>query len=285
MIVNRRLASLSTAVAVGVLGALALAVAPAQAATISCGNDPYETDDPSLGSGNPVITASIEVGGTASRSLCQTRDPLPGKTLPQDVDYIGFTATEGQAYTVDLVSSGPGLTEPFVGIVKLNDDGSTTSIPENTAYTGRRSTTMPLTAGRYVILVADSSQQAYPDNILATKTIEGSAGAYSVRLTATAPPPVLKSVKITPNPVKGGDSATATLTFTGPILSGGTTAPISSSNGFVATATGSLLAPAGVTSFTIPIRTDRVSKDTPVTFSAWVTGVGPTLTTQLTVRK
>lgn len=282
---NRRLASLSSVVAVGVLGALTFVTAPAQAATITCANDAYEIDDPSLGSGNPVVTASIDVGGTASRALCQTRDPLPGKKLPQDVDYIGFTATEGQAYTVDLVSAGTGLTDPFVGIVKLNDDGSTTSVPESSAYTGRRSTTMPLTAGRYVILVADSSQQAYPDNVLATKTIEGDAGAYTVRLTATAPPPVLKSIKITPNPVKGGDNATATLTFTGPILSGGTTAPLSSSNGFVATGIGSLLAPAGVTSWNIPIRTDRVSKDTPVTFSAWVTGVGPTLTTQLTVRK
>ncbi|GAB6898838.1 hypothetical protein [Kineosporia succinea] len=282
---NRRLAQHSAVAALGVLTALTFAAAPARAAEITCAPDPHEIDDPALGVGDPVVTASIAVGGTASRAICQTRDPLPGKHAPQDVDYIGFTATQGQAYTVDLVAAGSGLTDPFVGFLKLNDDGSTTSAVQSSAYDGRHSTTVPLDAGRYAILVADGSQEGYPDHVLGTKTIQGEAGTYTVKLSASAPPPVLKSVKITPNPVKGGDSATATLTFTGPILPGGTTAPLSSSNAFVAGGAGSLFAPEGATTLRIPIRTGRVSQDTPVTFSAWVTGVGPTLSTQLTVRR
>jgi hypothetical protein len=286
---HRHFARVAAVAATGFLTGLVVVAAPAHAATVTCAPDPFEVDD--LGTG---VTASIAVGGTASRALCQTRTILPGKPLVVDVDYFAFTAVEGQAYTVtadsvgaDLVNSSADRGGLSVGFSKVNADGSVSAIPETqTGLNGDRSTSSALPAGRYLIGVADSDQQVYPeDNTLATKTIQGQGGVYTIKLVPSAPPPVLRSIKVSPNPVKAGDRATATLTFTAPILSGGASVPVSSSTPSAAAPGGNQNAPAGVTTWTVPIDARRVGQDTTVTISAHVNEAGPTLTAPLTVRK
>jgi hypothetical protein len=284
----RRLVRLS-AVVTGVLATVvAVAVVPAHAATITCAPDPFEIDDAGTG-----VVAAIAVGGTASRAICQTRTPLPGKTDNVDVDWFDFTATEGQAYTIQVVSVGAGLVDDSadrgglsVGFSQIGADGRPAGITQQSeALDGDRSTTGPLHAGRYLIGVGDSDQQIYPDNTLNTKTVQGNDGLYTLKLTATAPAPVLTSLKVSPNPVKAGDKATATVTFSAPVLSGGTIVPVSSSVPSAAAPGGNQNAPAGVTSWSVPIDARSVSKDTTVTISASQGLYGPTLTAPLTVRK
>ncbi|WP_329172813.1 hypothetical protein [Streptomyces sp. NBC_01477] len=288
---SRRFARLSTAAA-GTLAGLALVAVPAHAVpspavTLACAPDPYEIDDAGTGA-----VAPIQVGGTVHRAICQGRDPLPGKSEPRDVDWFDFTAVEGQSYTVEATDVGAGLVDNAdrgglsVGFEQINPDGTPSGIIQSTAPDGDRSTTLPLHAGRYLVVAATGDQQVYPeDNVLATKTVQGSDGVYGIKLTATAPAPVLKSLKVSPNPVKAGDRATATLVFTAPLLAGGSYVPVVSSDGFVAAPGGTQVAPGGATSWTVPIDARSVSKDTTVTISAQVSGVGPTLTTPLTVRK
>ena len=155
-------------------------------------------------------------------------------------------------------------------------------------YTGRfaPSPTGPLHAGVYRIGAGTSDQQIYPeDNVITTKTIEGDAGRYGIHLFASAPAPVLTRLTIAPNPVKGGDKTTATLTFSAPAPPTGMVVNLSSNNAFVANNISSSRVPAGATRYTMTIQTGRVAADTPVTFTGLVAHVGPQLTTVLTVRK
>ena len=285
-----RLSVLATSALVGLVLSAApagLSSVTAHAATVTCAPDPYEIDDAGTGA-----VAPIPVGATVHRAVCQSRDPLPGKAQAQDLDWFAFTAAEAQAYTVQVTDVGAGLVNDaadrgglFVGFEQIGADGTPSGIVQSSAPDGDRSTTMALHAGRYLVVASDSDQQVYPDNVLATKTVQGSDGRYGITLTATAPAPVLKSLTVSPDPVKAGDKATAKLVFTGPLLSGGSFLPVMSSDGFVAAPGGTQVAPGGVTSWTVPIDARRVSKDTIVTISAQVLGVGPTLSAPLTVRK
>ncbi|ACU38449.1 hypothetical protein [Actinosynnema mirum] len=262
----------------------ALATAPAHA-LVDCAPDPWEIDDVP-----GAAAAPIAPGETAHRAICQERDPLPGKTQARDVDWFEFTAVEGQAYTAEAVQVGAGLVNNAdrgglgVGFHRVEADGSLTSVEQNTSPNGDRSTSVPLSAGAYRIGAATSDQQVYPkDNVLATKTVQGADGLYGIRLTATAPPPVLSSLTISPNAVKGGDTATATLVFSSPVLKGGTYFSLSSNDLYVANPTGSRVVPEGTTTVKIPVNTRRVPADTPVTFTGQVVWVGDRLTDVLTV--
>jgi hypothetical protein len=289
---SHRFARLLTA-ATGALAGLALVAIPAHAVpapaatTLTCAPDPYEIDDSGTGA-----VAPIQVGETVHRAVCQGRDPLPGKTEARDLDWFDFTAVEGQSYTVQATDVGAGLVNNAdrggltVGFEQVDPDGTLSGIVQSTAPDGDRSTTLPLHAGRYLIVAVDGDQEVYPeDNVLATRTVQGDDGVCGITLTATAPAPVLKSLTVSPNPVKTGDEATATLVFTAPLLAGGSFVPVTSSDGFVAAPGGTQVAPGGATSWTVAIDARTVSKDTTVTISAQVPGVGPTLNTPLTVRK
>ena len=218
------------------------------------------------------------------RAICQERTPLPGKPNANDVDFFEFTAVEGQAYTVQAVDVGAGLANNGAGAgglrLGVTDAESTFSIDGDLVVTG------PLHAGVHHIVAATNDQEIYPeDNVITTKTVQGDEGLYGVRLAATAPAPVLTGLTISPNPVKGGDNATATLRFSAPAPANGLILNLSSSNAFVASNISALSVPAGATRATLTIRTGRVSADTPVTFTGQVVRVGTPLTTVLTVRR
>ena len=274
-----RLLALAGVLLAGLATTAVLPAGAAQAA-VTCAPDAFEIDD------NGQHAAPIAVGETAHRAICQERNPLPGKPFPNDVDFFEFTAVEGQAYTVEAVDVGSGLQPNGAGAGGISVGFSSTSGTVEQLFAGSRTTTGPLHAGVYRVSAATSDQQIYPeDNVITTKTIEGDAGLYGVHLFASAPAPVLTGLTISPNPVKGGDPTTATLTFSAPAPPTGMIVNLSSSNAFVANNISSSLVPAGASRYTMTIRTGRVSANTPVTFTGLVAHVGPHLTTVLTVRR
>jgi len=275
-----RLFVLAGVLLTGLVSTTALLPAAAAQAAVTCAPDAYEIDD------DGRQAAPITVGETVHRAICQERVPLPGKSFAQDADFFEFTAVEGQAYTVEAVDLGTGLLPNGAGAGGLGVGFSGGTSPVEQLFGGARTTTGPLHAGVYRIGAGTSDQQIYPeDNVITTKTIEGDAGRYGIHLFASAPAPVLTRLTIAPNPVKGGDKTTATLTFSAPAPPTGMVVNLSSNNAFVANNISSSRVPAGATRYTMTIQTGRVAADTPVTFTGLVAHVGPQLTTVLTVRK
>jgi hypothetical protein len=274
-----RLLALAGVLLAGLATTAVLPAGAAQAA-VTCAPDAFEIDD------DGRHAAPIAVGETAHRAICQARTALPGKPFTNDVDYFEFTAVEGQAYTVEAVDVGSGLQPNGAGAGGLGVGFSSASGTVEQLFAGARTTTGPLHAGVYRVSAATADQEIYPeDNVITTKTIQGDAGLYGVHLFASAPAPVLTGLTISPNPVKGGDNTTATLTFSAPAPPHGMIVNLSSSNAFVASNVSSSLVPAGASRYTMTIRTGRVSANTPVTFTGLVAHVGPHLTTVLTVRR
>jgi hypothetical protein len=264
------------------LATTVLPPAGAAQAAVTCAPDAYEIDD------DQQSAAPIAAGETVHRAICQERDPLPGKPFSHDVDVFEFTAVEGQAYTVEAVDVGAQLENNGAGAggLSVGFSGPDGTVEQTFSIDGDLTVTGPLKAGRYRILAATSDQEIYPeDNVITTRTIQGDAGRYGVRLTATAPAPVLTALTVSPNPVKGGKDATATLTFSAPAPRNGLIVNLSSNNAFVAGNASSSQVPPGATRYTMRIRTGRVSADTPVTFTGKVAHVGPTQTAVLTVRR
>ena len=265
------------------LATTALLPAGAAQAAVTCAPDAYEIDDD-----QPQNAAPIAAGETVHRAICQERDPLPGKPFSHDVDLFAFTAVEGQAYTAEVVDVGAQLANNGAGAggLTVGISGPDGSVEQTFSIDGDLVVTGPLHAGRYRVVAGTNDQEIYPeDNVITTRTVQGDAGRYGVRLTATAPAPVVTGLTVSPNPVKGGKPATATLTFSRPAPRNGLIVNLSSSNAFVAGNVSSSQVPPFATRYTMNIRTGRVSADTPVTFTGLVAHVGPSQTAVLTVRR
>jgi hypothetical protein len=264
------------------LATTALLPVGAARAAVTCAPDAYEIDD------NQQNAAPIAVGETVHRAICQERTPLPGKPYAHDIDLFEFTAVEGQAYTAEVVDVGAALANNGAGAggLTVGISGPGGSVEQTFSIDGDLVVTGPLHAGRHRIVAATMDQEVYPeDNVITTRTVQGDAGRYGVRLTATAPAPVVTGLTVSPNPVKGGKNATATLTFSAPAPRNGLIVNLSSSNAFVANTISSSQVPPGATRYTMTIRTGRVSATTPVTFTGKVAHVGQPLTAVLTVRR
>lgn len=79
--------------------------------------------------------------------------------------------------------------------------------------------------------------------------------------------PALSSLTVSPASVKGGVSATATVTLTAPAPTGGIVVSLAS-NGSAASVPSTVTVPAGQTSAGFTITTQRVKKTTTVTLTA-----------------
>jgi hypothetical protein len=54
-----------------------------------------------------------------------------------------------------------------------------------------------LPAGRYIVFASTNDTQIYPaTNTMDVKTVQGSEGSYGVRLTESAPPPVITALTL-----------------------------------------------------------------------------------------
>jgi len=266
----------------GLLASLAFAV-PAHAA-LACAPDPHEQD-------TVATAAPLTAGGTTTRAICQEPTPQPRTESPQDQDWFAFTATGATAYTVQAVDVGPALANDAydrggleLALWRVGADGKPAAVEQNRAPNGDRIVTAVLPAGEYVIRAATGDQQVYPEtNTMDVKTVQGSEGSYGVRLTESAPAPVVTSFTLSSGTVRGGGSVTATYTLSAPAPSGGMYVDVRSSS-FANAQPGSAFAPAGATRVSVPITTRAGSRDVQVTLSAWAL-TGPTRSVVLTVRR
>ena len=93
---------------------------------------------------------------------------------------------------------------------------------------------------------------------------------------------VLSSLTLNPTTVNRGDDSTGTVTLTAPAPTGGAVVTLSSSNTNVATVLSSVTIPAGSTSRTFTVSTDRVDNTTTVTISGTYAGVTRSATLTVT---
>ena len=106
-----------------------------------------------------------------------------------------------------------------------------TSVQQNRAPNGDRVITPVLPAGRYVVLASTDGQQVYPGTgTMDVRTVQGSEGTYGVRLTTSAPPPVVTSLALSSATVRGGTSVTGTYTLSAPAPAGGMYVDVTSSH-------------------------------------------------------
>ncbi|HYN97066.1 MAG TPA: hypothetical protein VES42_24770 [Pilimelia sp.] len=272
-----RLPAVSSA---GLLASLVIAVGPAHA-DLACAPDPYEK----------VEAAPLTAGATTTRAICQEPTPQPRTESPQDEDRFAFTASGDAAYTVQAVDVGAALTNDAfdrggleLGVSRLNADGTTTAIEQNRHLNGDRVITPVLAAGRYVVLASTDDHQVYPEtNTMDVKTVQGAEGSYGVRLTESAPAPVVTSFTVSSGTVRGGSSVTGTYTLSAPAPPGGMPVDVTSSHGYTAYPR-SAFAPAGATRVSFGITARSGATDLRVTLTAWAR-VGAAQSLVLTVRR
>jgi hypothetical protein len=278
--VSLRLPVLLTA---GMLAVPVLTPHAAHAALV-CASDPYEKDSIST-------AAPLHVGAPTTRAICQEPTPQPRTESPRDDDYFVFTASGATAYTIQAVDVGAALVNDAydrggleLGLTRLNADGTTSSVEQNRHINGDRIITPILPAGRYVVRAFTSDYQVYPEtNTMDVKTVQGSEGAYGVRLTESAPAPTLTSFTLSSTSVRGGNPVTGTYTLSAPAPAGGMLVDVRSSN-LAMVYPGSAYAPAGATKVSFNITTKRTSTDLRVTLTVSAR-VGATRSAVLTVRR
>jgi hypothetical protein len=103
----------------------------------------------------------------------------------------------------------------------------------------------------------------------------------SLTVTPPAPAGTLASLTLNPTTVDGGDDSIGTVTLSAPAPAGGAVVNLSSSNNSDASVPSSVTIPAGSTSRTFTVSTDRVDRTTTVTITA--TRGGVTKTANLTI--
>jgi hypothetical protein len=260
-----------------------VAGSPAQAA-LNCAPDPYEKD-------SVAAAAPLAVGATTTRAICQEPTPQPRTESPRDEDYFVFTASGDKAYTVQAVDLGAALVNDAfdrgglqLGVAQLNANGTTTTIEQNRHINGDRVITPVLPAGRYIVFASTNDTQIYPaTNTMDVKTVQGSEGSYGVRLTESAPPPVITALTLSSTSAGGGKSLKGTYTLSAPAPSGGMLVDVSSTHVYNAYPSNTY-APAGATKVTFPITTRSSSTDLRVTLTAWAR-VGAKKSVVLTVKR
>jgi hypothetical protein len=286
------LVSRLTFAAVAAAAALAVAAPAARALPpADCAPDSWEPDGDFGFSAS--IAAPITVGGTVARAICQAPNAFPRTTAGQDYDFFRFVATGGKAYTGDIAAAGSALALgaqgglQIGGLYRVNADGSGTSINAATMDNSfERFTTDVLPAGEYGFLAFTPDTQVHPGNILDIKTISGSAGAYTVRISeAAVAVPTVASVSLRSASVKYGSTVTGTITMSGPAPAGGMFLFSDSTSRLTANPNSPYL-PAGArsVSFTVTTTSQRPSRDTPVTIS-FTTTTGTPKSVVLTVQR
>jgi hypothetical protein len=250
------------------LADLVALASPAQAA-LGCAPDPYEQD-------SYATAAPLSVGATTTRAICQSPTPQPGTESKRDDDYFAFTATGDSAYTVQAVDVGAALVNDAgdrggleLGVRRLNADGSTTVIEQNRQANGDRVVTPVLPAGEYLVFAYTNAYQVYSEtNTMDVKTVQGDEGVYGVRLTESAPAPVVTSFTVSSSTIRDGGSITGTYTLSAPAPSGGMYVDVKSSSIYHAYP-GPTYAPAGATRVSFKITGRNSSSDVRVTLTAW----------------
>ena len=266
-----------------------MAVPASAAVPADCAPDAWEPDGDYDFSAS--IAAPVAVGGTVTRAICQAPNPFPRTSAGQDFDFFRFTASGGKAYSGEITAAGSALGLGgqgglvVGGLYRVNADGSGTSINNVTmANSFERFTTDVLPAGEYGFLTYTPDTQVYPSFMMDIRTVAGSAGAYTVKVSETAVNvPSVSSVTLRSSSVRGGSTVSGTVTMSGPAPEGGMFLFSESTSRFTANPSSPYLA-AGTRSVPFTVTTSRVSRDTRVTIS-FNTTTGTPKSVVLTVRR
>jgi hypothetical protein len=276
--------------ATAALASVSLVAAPAHAAVpADCAPDTWEPDGD--WDFSAAVAAPVAVGGTVTRAICQAPNPFPRTSAGQDYDFFRFTATGGKSYTGEISAAGSALGLGgqgglvIGGLYRVDADGSGTSINNVTMSNSfERFTTDVLPAGEYGFLTYTPDNQVYPNFMMDIRTVSGSAGAYTVKVSESAVNvPAVSSVSLRSPSVRGGSSVSGTITMSGPAPEGGMFLFSESSSRLVASPSSPYLQ-AGARSVGFTVTTGRVSRDTRVTLS-FNTTTGTPKSVVLTVRR
>jgi len=206
-----------------------------------------------------TVTVTASFAGV-SKSATLTVNPPFTFTLSAD------TVTSGQTATGTLT-----LGSPSAGLVTAHFTSSrptVASVPQFvTIAGGQSSASVPVsTSGASTVQVV---------------TITATLGSVSQSVSLTVVPVgavALASLAVNPASVIGGNSATGTVTLTGPAGGSGMSVTLQSSTNLAAQVPASVNVPAGQTTATFPVKTIPVSSPQTVTITASANGVTKTAT-------
>ncbi|PWT97847.1 MAG: hypothetical protein C5B51_30530 [Terriglobia bacterium] len=203
---------------------------------------------------------------------------IPSGTIVSTIN--GFTSPTSLAITPSggrvLVVNGNGNS---VGVIDTGVNGligtvGVGSLPTSVAISTDGSRAYVTNEFAFTLSVIDTTTDALVATI-------PNVGVYPIAV-ATQPgaPPasVLNGISVNPNVIASGQTATGTVTLSGPAGSGGAWISLSSSDSSVASILGGVMIPQGLTSATFPVIAGSVVNPTGVTLTASYLGVYQTAT-------
>jgi len=228
---------------------------PAGSTTPTPGTNIVITTVPVVADVPVTVTGQLGIFSTATDNLLVRAPAVTGLAVtPTDIAG-GSTATG----TVTIEAPAP---DGFVLNVSSSDSRAT--VPA-TVTVPQGATSATFTISTVVV----------PTDVDATITVSGSSSSASadIRIIAAS----VASVTFNPNIVAGGSNSTCTIRLTRAAPAGGTTVNIASDSPAMAWSTvASAVVPAGSTSVTVPIRTNRVARRATVGFTVTVVATGRT---------
>lgn len=222
--------------------AVSAIAAPARPALADGCTDPFEVNTSGENIAHPAAT--VTVPASINRSLCGFYDS----------DWVAFAGTAGTVYRAEITN-----------FEAAND--LSLAVFENNSGDFRHIASQ---SGSTVLEWIAPATNQYHVNINSGRSTLGlyGGGDYFVQLTAiggTAPTQTVTSIRLNPSSVRGGTSATGTVSLAAPASTGGVVITLTSSNGKVASPPDSVTVPTGATSVDFPITTQRVRRTTSVT--------------------
>jgi hypothetical protein len=219
---------------------------------------------------NTNVTISGTYSGTTrSAVLTATPAPPPASLKALSLSPTSVTGGSPSTGTLTLTSAAPA----GGAVVSLSSSNTAVAtVPASvTIAAGASSTTFTV----------NTSSVTANTTVTITGTYNGVSRTASLTVTPPAPAGTLASLTLNPTTVDGGDDSIGTVTLSAPAPAGGAVVNLSSSNNSDASVPSSVTIPAGSTSRTFTVSTDRVDRTTTVTITA--TRGGVTKTANLTI--
>lgn len=246
------------------LSSSSAAASPPAAVTVAAGSPSAVVNIPtSAVTTNTPVTITASANGISRQAQFTLTPQIAPASLALSPATTG-SSTCCSSGTVTIAAAAPGDTELFLS----SSNPSVATVP--TAVVVPQGST----AGGFFI-------QTVVVNTTTTVTISVTGAGVTKTATLTVVPPgggttptatpgagtVLSSLTLSPTSVKGGDSSTGTARLSAPAPPGGAVVTLSSGNTAVATVPSNVTIPAGSTSATFRVRTQRVSATISVTIS------------------
>jgi hypothetical protein len=238
-----------------------------------------------------TVPASVTVaaGATSATFMVSTSAVTVSATVTISASYAGATKTASltvlpPALTLSSLTLNPTSVtggSPSTGTVTLSGPAPSGGASVSVMSGNTAAATVPAS----VTVAAGTSSATFTvstSSVTASASVTISASYAGVTKTASLTvmpqaPPTLSSLTLNPTSVTGGaQSATGTVTLSGPALSGGAIVSLMSGNTAVATVQASVTVAAGASSATFTVSTSVVTTSTPVTISALYAGVTKT---------